>query len=88
MPRRLSREQRRELILRAAEEQFAATGFASAITVTVANSAGTSEAMVYIHFGTKRKLFGGSGRAQYSGACGSIARTVFLDPQPAPSRMY
>jgi AcrR family transcriptional regulator len=50
-------EQQRQQILKAAEEQFAATGFGSASTATVAKAAGVSEATLYIHFGTKQELF-------------------------------
>jgi AcrR family transcriptional regulator len=56
-PRRLSHEQRRQQILKAAEEQFAATGLGSTTTVALAKAAGISEPMLYIHFGTKQKLF-------------------------------
>ena len=54
---RFSGEQKRQQILKAAEEQFAATGFGSTSTATVAKAADVSEAMLYIHFGTKQKLF-------------------------------
>jgi len=54
---RLSREQRRQQILRVAEEQFAATGLRATNTVTLARAAGSSEAMLYRHFGTKQQLF-------------------------------
>jgi AcrR family transcriptional regulator len=50
-------EQRRRQILKIAERQFAASGFASTTTVTVAKAAGISEAMLNVHFGTKQKLF-------------------------------
>ncbi len=53
----LSHEQRRQRILAAAEAQFAATGLASTNTAAIAKAAGVSEMLVYIHFGTKRKLF-------------------------------
>jgi AcrR family transcriptional regulator len=55
--RRLSREQRRQQILKVAEEQFAATGLGSTTTAALAKAAGVSEAMLYSHFGTKQKLF-------------------------------
>ena len=50
-------ERRRRQILKAAEEQFAAVGYWSATTATLAKAAGISEAMLHIHFGTKQKLF-------------------------------
>jgi AcrR family transcriptional regulator len=54
---RLSREERRQQILTIAAEQFAATGFGSTTSIQLAKAAGVSEAVLYIHFGTKRKLF-------------------------------
>jgi AcrR family transcriptional regulator len=50
-------EQRRQQILKVAERQFAASGFASTTTLALAKAAGISEAMLHIHFGTKRKMF-------------------------------
>jgi AcrR family transcriptional regulator len=50
-------EQRRRQILKLAERQFAAFGLASTTTIALAKAAGISEAMLYIHFGTKQKLF-------------------------------
>jgi AcrR family transcriptional regulator len=85
--RRLSGELRREQILRAAEKQFAASGFAATNTATVAKTAGISEAMVYIHFGTKRKLFEAAVARNTQERLAAIARTVYLDPEPAASRM-
>jgi len=55
--RRLSGQARREQILKVAEEQFAAAGFVSTKTAGIAEMAGISEATVYVHFETKRKLF-------------------------------
>ena len=55
--RRLSREQRRQRILKSAEVRFAATGFGATTTRTLAKAAGVSEAMLAVHFGTKQKLF-------------------------------
>lgn len=54
---RLSREERRDHILTAAAKQFASTGFGSTTSIQLAKAAGISEAMLYIHFGTKGKLF-------------------------------
>jgi AcrR family transcriptional regulator len=55
--RRLSCEERRRQILTVAEKQFAATGLGSTTTVKLAEAAGVSEPMLYIHFETKQKLF-------------------------------
>jgi AcrR family transcriptional regulator len=54
---RLSRERRREQILKSAELLFAATGLRSTTTSALAKAAGISEAILYRHFGAKRKLF-------------------------------
>jgi AcrR family transcriptional regulator len=54
---RLSRERRREQILKSAELQFAATGLRSTTTAALAKAAGISEAILYRHFGAKQKLF-------------------------------
>ncbi len=55
--RRLSCEERRRQILKVAEKQFAATGLGSTTTVTLAEAAGVSEPILYIHFETKQKPF-------------------------------
>ena len=54
---RLSRERRREQILKSAELLFAATGLRSTTTSALAKAAGISEAILYRHFGAKQKLF-------------------------------
>ena len=54
---RLSRECRREQILKSAELLFGATGLRSTTTVALAKAAGISETILYRHFGTKEKLF-------------------------------
>lgn len=57
MSRELSREARRQQILKVAEQQFAVTGFGSTTVASVARAAGVSEAMLYRQFGRKQKLF-------------------------------
>ncbi len=47
----------RERILDVAEEQFAKRGFDGVTTRSVAGLAGTTGAMIYYYFGTKRALF-------------------------------
>src|SRR5215471_13495032 len=54
---RLSHEERRQQILTIAAEQFGATGLGSTTSSQLARAAGVSEAVLYIHFETKRKLF-------------------------------
>ena len=53
----LSRERRRERILKSAELLFAGTGLRSTTTAALAKAAGISEAILYRHFGAKQKLF-------------------------------
>jgi AcrR family transcriptional regulator len=54
---RLSRERRREEILKSAELLFGATGLRSTTTAGLAKAAGISEAILFRHFGAKRRLF-------------------------------
>ena len=54
--RRVRGEERRELLLRAAREQFARHGFHGAATAAIAREAGCSEAVLYRHFASKRDL--------------------------------
>lgn len=44
-------------ILRAAEEEFMAKGFAGARTISIAEAAGVTHAMLHYYFRTKEKLF-------------------------------
>ena len=53
---RLSREQRREVIARAAEELFAEHGYAEASMDAIAARAGVSAPVVYDHFASKAEL--------------------------------
>jgi len=54
--RRVSGEERREMLLQAAREQFARHGFHGAATAAIAREAGCSEAVLYRHFASKRDL--------------------------------
>jgi AcrR family transcriptional regulator len=56
-PRRMSGEQRREQILRAALGAFAAGGYAGTSTDQVARAAGVSQPYVVRLFGSKQELF-------------------------------
>jgi AcrR family transcriptional regulator len=60
--RRLRRAERREQILAAATEAFAAAGFAATSLDDVAAQAGVSRAILYRHFDSKNGLV--PGRAQ------------------------
>lgn len=57
-PRRLSAPERREAILAAAMEVFAATGFHASSIDAIAQAAGVSKALIYEHFASKRDLHG------------------------------
>src|SRR5204862_1441058 len=54
--RRLSGAQRRELILAAAQEVFAQRGYHGASLDDIAKASGTSKALIYEHFDSKRML--------------------------------
>jgi AcrR family transcriptional regulator len=55
--RRRSGEEVRALILAAARAAFAEHGFAGATTREIANRAGTTEVLIFRHFGSKAALF-------------------------------
>src|ERR1041385_7537315 len=54
---RLSADQRREAIVRAALPLFARKGFANTTTRELAEAAGVSEALIYKHFPSKESLY-------------------------------
>ncbi len=55
--KRLSAEDRRKLIVQAAIELFAQRGFRETRIVDIADKVGTSDALVFQHFPTKRELY-------------------------------
>jgi AcrR family transcriptional regulator len=55
--KRLSAEDRRRLIVRAAIDLFAQRGFRDTRVVDIAEKVGTSDALVFQHFPTKRELY-------------------------------
>ncbi len=57
MEQRLSAEQRREAIVKAALPLFARKGFANTTTRELAEAAGVSEALIYKHFPSKESLY-------------------------------
>jgi len=57
MDQRLSAEQRREAIVKAALPLFARKGFANTTTRELAEAAGVSEALIYKHFPSKESLY-------------------------------
>lgn len=56
-PRRMSAEDRTDLVLRRAAELFARKGFGGTTTAELAEAGGTSEAMLYKLFGSKKGLY-------------------------------
>src|SRR6201994_2537711 len=56
--RRMPAAQRREVILVAAEETFARSGYHGASLDDIAHAAGVSKALIYEHFESKRELHG------------------------------
>jgi AcrR family transcriptional regulator len=50
-------DEKRERLLDAASEVFAAKGFSGATTAEIATRAGVSEGILFHHFGSKRELF-------------------------------
>src|SRR5436190_1872122 len=57
MDQRLSAEQRRTAIVKAALPLFARKGFANTTTRELAEAAGVSEALIYKHFPSKESLY-------------------------------
>src|SRR5271168_3957240 len=55
--RRLSSEERRDSILKAARVVFAENGFRGTTTRALAGAAGVSEALLFQHFPTKEALY-------------------------------
>jgi AcrR family transcriptional regulator len=55
--KRLAAPNRRAQVLRTASAQFAITGLHGTTTLMLAQAAGISEAILYIHFGNKTQLF-------------------------------
>src|SRR5580700_5936299 len=55
--KRLTAPNRRALVLQTASAQFAMTGLRGTTTLTLAQAAGISEAILHVHFGNKTHLF-------------------------------
>ena len=55
--KRLTAEQRRDLIVKKAIEMFASQGFRATRILDIAAAVGTSDALVFQHFPTKRELY-------------------------------
>jgi AcrR family transcriptional regulator len=56
-PHGFSNERRRLQILKIAEKQFVSTGLGTTTAASIAKAAGVAEETLYVHFGTKEKLF-------------------------------
>lgn len=54
---RKSKPKRRAQVLQTASTQFAMTGLHGTTTLVLAHAAGISEAIIYVHFGSKTQLF-------------------------------
>ncbi|HEY6060100.1 MAG TPA: helix-turn-helix domain-containing protein, partial [Gemmatimonadales bacterium] len=83
---RISAEERREVVIKAATTEFAATGYAGTSTESIARRAGVSQPYLFQLFGTKRDLFLAVVRACF-GRCrgvfehtGAAARAQNPDP--------
>lgn len=57
MAPRMTAEERRQQILEAALQIFAAQGFSGARTKDIAQAAGISETLIFRHFGSKKNLY-------------------------------
>src|SRR3954447_3663040 len=57
MPRRLSRADREQQVLRVAREQFARRGFAAVTMEDIALEVGVKKPLLYAYFGNKDRLY-------------------------------
>lgn len=71
--------QKRDAVLRAAEEQFLATGYESVTMDSIAKGSGVAKQTLYSHFGSKRALF-----LELVTASTSAARVAALAAAPTP----
>lgn len=84
---RKSAEERREQILEAAIEEFAAKGLRGASVEDVAESVGVSQPYVYKLFGTKKGLFLAAMRRVRERVAEAFRRAAEADPQNALEAM-
>lgn len=88
----MSREERREQLLGAAERVFAAHGYAGATTRLLAAEAGVSEGLIFKHFADKQELFVALARRlvdeQHAATLRHVARAVVEDGVEAKVRTF
>src|ERR1044071_9733238 len=80
MDQRLSAEQRREAIVRAALAVFARKGFANTTTRQLAEAAGVSEALIYKHFPSKESLYAEIQGYGCKGCAPGLQKLLSLEP--------
>lgn len=74
-------EARREAILDAALEEFAAKGYAGARMEDIARRAGVAKGTLYLHFGDKEGLFNGLAESAFA-PMHSLAKEILDDKTP------
>jgi AcrR family transcriptional regulator len=77
--RRLSADERRQVLLRAALGVFAAHGYEAAATKEIARAAGVSEALIYAHFPSKQALHAAVLESQSAELLGHLAAATAED---------
>src|SRR4051812_46589298 len=77
--RRLSADERRQVLLRAALGVFAARGYEAAGTKEIARAAGVSEALIYAHFPSKQALHAAVLGSQSAELLGHLAAATAED---------
>jgi TetR/AcrR family transcriptional regulator len=82
-PIRMSAPERREVILDAAREVFARSGFSGARVRAIAARAGINEAMIYRHFESKGELFAAAVAQPIEDAVNHILVTPFPPLPPS-----
>ena len=76
-------EETRELILRAAEIEFANRGFARARLEDIAEPVGITRAAIIYHFGDKKALYAAVLEATFKALAGRIRAALEIDAPPA-----
>lgn len=74
-------EARREAILDAALEEFAAKGYAGARMEDIARRAGVAKGTLYLHFGDKEGLFNGLAESAFA-PMHALAKEILDDKTP------
>src|SRR5437879_4871491 len=80
MDQRLSAEQRRTAIVKAALPLFARKGFANTTSRDLAEAAGVSEALIYKHFPSKESLYAEIQNFGCQGATSAFEKIESLEP--------